>query len=90
MPGPEARVERKCVELAEKAGWTVDKIRFLNRRGCPDRMFSKDGRIVFIEFKAPGKEPAPHQTLVIWEMQENGLEVHVIDNVQQFRGVLDV
>lgn len=51
-------------------------------------MFVKDGRVVFIEFKAPGEKPEPHQTLVIWEMQEAGLEVHVVDRVSQFKEVM--
>jgi len=85
MPGPEARVERKCRELAEADGWLVEKIRFLSRSGCPDRLLAKEGRIVLVEFKAPGKVLEPHQQVMIWELQEAGIEVRVVDTVDAFK-----
>lgn len=85
MAGPEARIERKCVGLAEADGWTVHKIRFLDQIGAPDRFFVKDGRIILIEFKAPGEPLSPHQVLVHWELQEAGVEVIMIDSIEKFK-----
>lgn len=85
MPGPEAKTERACVKLAEEDGWFAAKIRFLDRMGCPDHLFAKEGRIVLVEFKAPGKVLEPHQQVMIWELQAAGIEVVVVDSVPRFK-----
>lgn len=84
MPGPESRVEKRCRELAEADGWMFEKIKFLSRIGCPDRFLAKEGRIVLVEFKAPGKVLEPHQQVMVWELQQAGIEVIVVDTVRQF------
>ena len=45
-------------------------------------MFIKDGRIVWVEFKAPGKTPTQLQAQTIRKMQAQGCEVYVCDNVE--------
>jgi len=84
VPGPEAKTERACVKLAEEDGWFAAKIRFLDRMGCPDHLFAKGGRIVLVEFKARGKVLEPHQQVMLWELQQAGIEVIVVDTVRQF------
>ena len=49
----EADVEDAVVEWAENNDWLVRKMRFIGRRGCPDRYFYGYGHIVMIEFKRP-------------------------------------
>jgi hypothetical protein len=78
----ERDIEKKAVELAKKAGWLTYKFVSPSQRGVPDRIFIKDGRIVFVEFKAPGKKPTALQAQTIRKLREAGCEVHVCDSVE--------
>lgn len=79
--GLESTIEEVCCEDAKAAGWKVKKISFPGSRGALDRMFVKDGRIVFIEFKRPGKlkNTSTSQDDTIKELTEAGAECHVVD-----------
>lgn len=50
----EGQIERSVCLEAEKNGWIARKVMWSGRRGAPDRIFIKDGRLVLIEFKRPG------------------------------------
>jgi hypothetical protein len=50
-------------------------------------MLSAGGRVVFIEFKAPGKKPTPLQAAWHARLRALGFEVHVIDNVSDFEAI---
>ena len=77
----ERDIERRVSEIAKKNGWLSFKFVSPAQRGVPDRIFMKDGRIVFIEFKAPGKQPTELQEHIMRKMVDAGCEVHVCDNV---------
>jgi Holliday junction resolvase-like predicted endonuclease len=49
----EANVEVPICTWAEEEGWQVRKLKWIGKVGAPDRLFYKDGRVVFIEFKKP-------------------------------------
>lgn len=76
----ESASENYVVDEAEKAGWLVRKVKWINRRNSADRFFAKGGRIVFIEFKSPGEKPKAGQGREIKRLQDEGVEVHVCDN----------
>lgn len=76
----EYQYEKTVVQKAEAAGWYVKKYAFVGVRGGPDRMFIKDGRVVFIEFKDQGKTAEALQAKCHREMREAGAEVHCLDN----------
>lgn len=76
----ESPIEEWVCDEAEAAGWLVRKLRWTGRRNGPDRFFAKDGRIVLIEFKRPGKGPRPGQEREIAALLNAGVEVHVVDN----------
>jgi len=57
----ESAVESKVCKWARSRGIIVIKLAGPANRGQPDRMFLGDGKLVFIEFKAPGKKPTPLQ-----------------------------
>lgn len=77
----ESVVEEEVRKYAEARGWFCRKLMFIGRRNCPDRMFAKDGRCVFVEFKKPGEKPRPGQDREIKRMRRAGLDVHVVDDV---------
>jgi len=78
----EATIEKKVCAAAKADGWLTYKWVSPSNRGVPDRIFIKDGRVVFVEFKAFGKKPTPLQSHIHKKLTDQGMEVHVIDNVQ--------
>lgn len=77
----EIAVEMPVVRRAEAAGWFVRKVSWPGRIGAPDRVFIKCGRVVWIEFKAPGKEPRQSQVLEHDRMRKAGAELYWFDNI---------
>lgn len=86
----EASVELTVVMKAEKAGWFVRKNAWLGRRGGQDRVFIKDGRTVWIEFKDTGKEEQALQRRNREKMQAAGAECHVVDNIADGLRILGI
>lgn len=86
----ESDIERTCSILAKALGWLTYKFVSPSNRGVPDRIFIKDGRIVFVEFKVPYKKPTKLQESVIAKMRAAGCEVHVCDSVEKFRNALSI
>lgn len=78
----ERDIEKKVVDLAKKAGWLCFKWVSPSQRGVPDRIFIKDGAVVMIEFKAPGKKPTQLQAHVIKQLRAHFMVVHVCDSIE--------
>jgi len=78
----ESYVERKVCDYAKRRGWLVRKLQWIGRHGAPDRVFVKSGRIVFVEFKAPGRKPTKNQEQEIARLRREGCEVHVVDDIE--------
>lgn len=58
--------------------------------GVPDRIVMlPDGRMGFVELKAPGKKLRPIQIRRIQQMQNMGFKVFVVDGIEQIDYVLD-
>lgn len=47
--------------------------------GVPDRIIILAGKTLFVETKARGKKPEPHQVVRIRQMRAAGADVRVID-----------
>lgn len=77
----EGFIERVVTDHARTCGFIVRKLKWIGRIGAPDRLFMGDGRAVFIEFKATGKGPEPHQKREVARMRRAGMEVHVVNDV---------
>jgi len=86
----ESAIEGFVCRTAKEAGWLVFKFVSPSNSGVPDRIFIKDGRVVFIEFKAPGKKPTKLQERIIGKIRNAGVEVYVCDNVEDARNALQV
>ncbi|MBO6507322.1 MAG: VRR-NUC domain-containing protein [Roseibium sp.] len=82
----ESLIEKKTCDTARKAGWLVHPKAAPGFRSWPDRPFSKvvDGavRLIFVEFKAPGKKPTRLQKHTHDKLRAQGYEVHVIDSIE--------
>ena len=81
-PVLEREVEGPAKTYAKERGWWVAKFVSPGRRGVPDDIFIRAGRVIFIEFKRPGKDVRPQQAKRIREMRDHGAEVFVIDNLK--------
>lgn len=84
----ERDVERPAKDFAKKRGWWLAKFVSPGKRGVPDDVFIRNGRVLWIEFKRPGKDLRPQQAKRVREMREHGAEVHVIDNLSDAYGLL--
>lgn len=76
----ESPIEQLVADKAEAAGWLVRKLKWIGRRGGPDRFFAKAGRVVLIEFKKPGETAKAGQDKELVRLQQAGVEVHQCDN----------
>lgn len=77
----ESKVEGYFNKQVELAGGEVRKLNWINRRGAPDRLAMLKGPH-FVELKAPGKKPEPHQVREHSKMRKHGLRVYVIDTLE--------
>lgn len=76
-------IEKKVCDHARTKGWLPLKARVIGLNGFPDRIFlGNDGRVLFVEFKAPGEAPRPVQNAVIHKLLTKGFTVHVIDSIE--------
>jgi len=80
----EKRIEKASVKAAEQRGWLSYKFSSPACRGVPDRIFIKNGRAVFIEYK---REGGAYKVTALQEythnkMREHGAEVHVCRSVE--------
>lgn len=87
MSGPEARLEARCVKLAEGAGWATVKI--YAAPGWPDRFFfSPFGDVLEIEFKALRGRKRVMQTRIINWLLVNDHNVHLVRTEEHFKDLL--
>lgn len=78
----ESVMERLLIEHAQTRGWITRKVQWIGRRGAPDRLFAKDGRVLFVELKRPGGKTSANQDRELAELSAAGVEVHLIDNLK--------
>lgn len=84
----ESDIERPAREYAQRRGWTVRKLRWLDVNGAPDDFFARDGVIILAEFKRPGKPVDIHQQIEIGHLRAAGVRVEAgIDNMERVREI---
>jgi hypothetical protein len=76
----EKKIEDRVVKWAEKKGAICLKLNLWGNTGWPDRLFLYNGRIAFIEFKAPGEKPARNQPARIKKLRSEAFQVGVYDD----------
>lgn len=84
----ESKLEKDICKEAKADGWFVRKVQWVNRKNACDRLFIKDGRHVWIEFKAPGEPARKSQEREHQRMIDAGAEVYVCDNYRDARRIL--
>lgn len=83
-------IERKLVAMARRRGGICPKWVSPGFDGIPDRIvLLPEGKIGFVEVKAPGEKPRPLQLARHRQMEELGFRVYVLDGINQIGGILD-
>ena len=89
----ESEIEKHLVNRVVELGGEVRKVKWLGRRGAPDRLvmlpmtpmrtgWATGGCAIWVELKAPGEKPEPHQTREHERMRRMGQRVEVIDSIE--------
>ncbi|KGI42494.1 VRR-NUC domain-containing protein [Clostridium tetani] len=79
----ESRIEKRLKKEIEKLDGKALKFVSPGMSGVPDRIILlPQGRIVFIELKAPGKKPRSIQKYRIKELKNLGFRVEIIDSIE--------
>ena len=86
----ERYVEQQLVKAVKKRGGICAKWVSPGLDGVPDRIvLLPEGRIGFIELKAPGERPRPLQIARMEQMKRLGYKCFVCDRVELIDGILD-
>lgn len=86
----EKQIENKLASKVKQIGGIAMKFVSPGFDGMPDRLvLVPDGRIAFVELKAPGKKPRPLQHSRHRLLRSLGFRVYIIDSIDQIGGMLD-
>jgi len=77
----ESTIERAVCAYAKDRGCLVMKLAGPNQKGQPDRMFIRNGKVLFMEFKQRGKKPTALQERFLHELQLQNVRAELVDNV---------
>ena len=79
----ESQIERPVCRFARDHGILVLKLAGPGLRGQPDRLFLKDGKSAFVEFKRPGQRPTPLQMKWLEDLCREKFHATWIDDVEK-------
>ena len=86
----ESTVERHLREEAKKRKGMALKFVSPSMNGVPDRIvLMPNGKMAFVELKAPGKKMRPLQEKRARQLTALGFRVYCVDNTEMIGGVLD-
>lgn len=86
----ERMIEQKLVTETRKRGGLALKFVSPSYSGMPDRLvLLPDGKMAFVEVKAPGQKPRPLQVSRHAKLHGMGFRVYVLDAVEDIVAVLD-
>lgn len=98
----ESVIEAYLVARVKALGGEVRKVNWIGRRGAPDRLvmlpaydtkvpggrIEHDDQTIWVELKAPGEKPEPHQLREHERMRRMGQRVEVIDSIESVQKLL--
>ena len=86
----EKAIEQRLVHTVKEQGGMCPKLISPGTDGMPDRMvLLPEGRISFVEVKAPGQKPRPLQVRRHEQLKQLGFRVAVLDDPEQIPGILE-
>ena len=79
----ESEIEKYLVKKVKALGGEVRKVKWIGRRGAPDRLVMfPPNHTEWVELKATGEVPEPHQYREHKRMRNMGQTVYVIDSLK--------
>jgi len=85
----EKTLEQKFRAAVRNAGGLAVKFTSPGFDGVPDRLaLLPDGKMAFVEVKAPGKKPHPLQLARHRMLRELGFKVYVLDDESQIKKII--
>ena len=94
----ERDIERRLVKRVKELGGEVRKVKWIGRRGAPDRLVmlpantlaprTFPAQTIWVELKAPGKKAEAHQLREHKRMRKMGQRVVVIDSFEGIEELL--
>lgn len=86
----EKTLEQKFRAAVKVAGGLAVKFTSPGFDGVPDRLaLLPDGKMAFVEVKAPGEKPRPLQLSRHRLLRRLGFKVYVLDDESQIGGIID-
>ena len=86
----EKTLEQKSRATVKAAGGLAVKFTSPGFDGVPDRLaLLPDGKMAFVEVKAPGEKPRPLQLSRHRLLRRLGFKVYVLDDESQIGGIID-
>lgn len=77
----ENKVERHLIKRVREAGGRTRKLRYIGRRGCPDRLVLLPDIFVMVELKRPGGKLRLGQAKEVEILRASGLRVYCLDSI---------
>lgn len=84
----ERDIERALVKRVRQLKGEVRKVKWIGRRGAPDRLVMLPRRSFWAELKAPGARVPGYQLREHVRMRQKGMDVYVIDSIEAIQGLL--
>ena len=85
----ERTIEHQLKKAIEASGGLCWKLVCPGTTGVPDRICLMRNRVVFVELKAPGKQPRPIQVRRMNQLRQQGFTALVVDSIDGIQEVLD-
>ena len=86
----EKTLEQKFRAAVKAVGGVAVKLTSPGFDGVPDRLaLLPDGKMAFVEVKAPGEKPRPLQLSRHRLLRRLGFKVYVLDDESQIGGIID-
>jgi len=85
----ERTIEHQLKKAIEASGGLCWKLVCPGTTGVPDRLCLMRNRVVFVELKAPGKQPRPIQVRRMNQLRQQGFTALVVDSIDGIQEVLD-
>ena len=86
----ESTIEQAVCAYAKAKGCLSLKLAGQNQKGQPDRMFLYQGRVLFIEFKAPGKRPTALQARWLDRLSDHTFHTACCDDIEAGKRLINL
>jgi len=89
MNSYEKELETACTRYAREKGYLAIKLENTGHTGIPDRLYLKDGRAIFVEFKIPGSgRLSLFQSHWLEKLQKEHFIAQTIRTIEEFKELI--